>query len=164
MNGNFEHAFKELMENEGGFSNNPDDPGGATMYGITENVAREHGYQGEMRDLSLEQAKQIAREAYWNAVNGDELPNEVDFQVFDAAYNSGPHQAKLWLQMASGAEQDGVVGASTLAHVRAMDSDKLILRFDAFRLLFLAQLKTWPSFGKGWVRRIADNMIRATED
>lgn len=163
MRENFEHAFRELIENERGFSNDPNDPGGATMWGITEVVARKHGYAGEMKDLPQPLAKQISKYEYWDSINGDELPNEIDFQVFDAAYNSGPVQAKRWLQQAVGVTPDGVIGAETLAHVRTMDPDKATMRFDAYRLTFLASLKTWPSFGKGWVNRIAANLIRATE-
>lgn len=147
MKDNFEIAFAALLENEGAYSNNPADPGGETMYGITKRVAVKHGYTGEMRDLPLELAKSIAKAEYWDPVGGDELPALLDFQVFDASYNSGPSVAERWLEQALQPVTD--------------DIDKLIMRFDAYRLLFLRSLPSWPSFGRGWIRRIAKNLLRA---
>lgn len=147
MKDNFETAFAALVENEGAYSNNPADPGGETMYGITKRVAVAHGYAGEMKDLPLELAKSIAKAEYWDAAHGDDLPSPLDFQVFDAAYNSGVERARGWVAQAAEPPTD--------------DVDKLIMRFDAYRLLFLRSLPSWPSFGRGWIRRIAKNLLRA---
>jgi len=144
---NFDDAFTALIGNEGGYSNNPADPGGETMYGVTKRVALKHGYTGAMRDLPLDLAKSIAKAEYWDPVGGDELPDKLDFQVFDASYNSGPERAEHWLGLAQQPATD--------------DPEKLIMRFDARRLLFLDSLPTWPSFGRGWCTRIADNLLRA---
>ena len=65
---NFEKAFDILLSHEGGFVNHPKDPGGATRYGVTQRVAQKQGYQGDMRELSLSEAKRIARAAYWDEV------------------------------------------------------------------------------------------------
>lgn len=148
MKENFDDAFTALIGNEGGYSNNPADPGGETMYGVTKRVAVKHGYAGAMKDLPLELAKSIAKAEYWDPCGCDDLADRVDFQVFDAAYNSGPDRAKEWLQQA----WDPLGG---------LDPEKVIMRFDAYRLLFLDSLPTWPSFGRGWVRRIANNLLRA---
>ena len=147
MKGNFDIAFASLLQNEGAYSNNPLDPGGETMYGITKRVAVKHGYTGEMKDLPLELAKSIAKKEYWDPVAGDDLPTLLDFQVFDASYNSGPERAEKWLGQAEQPWTD--------------DIDKLVMRFDAYRLLFLYSLPSWPSFGRGWTRRIAKNLLRA---
>ena len=146
MTGNFDSAFTALLGNEGGYSNNPVDPGGETMYGITKRVALKHGYTGDMRALPLELAKSIAKAEYWDPIKGDQLPAPLDFQVFDAAYNSGAARASEWLQKAS--EAPGDVAS-------------VVMRFDAYRLLFLDSLPIWPSFGRGWTRRIAENLLRA---
>mgnify|MGYP002715655281 FL=1 len=61
---NFDKAFDILMVHEGGYSNNPRDPGGETMWGITSQVARKHGYMGPMRDLPLTEAKRIAKQLH----------------------------------------------------------------------------------------------------
>lgn len=155
----FDDAFGTLMQNEGGYSNNPADPGGETMFGVTARVARAHGYAGPMRDLPLAIARSIAKAAYWDVCQCDALPARVAFQVFDAAYNGG-HPAQ-WLQQAVGVPADGVVGPQTIAAVKASDPLAVILRFEAARLRYMANLPTWPTFGRGWAHRIADNLQRA---
>ena len=99
---NFDLAFDALLGHEGGYVDNPKDPGGATRWGITERVARANGYTGHMRELPVTTAKQIARREYWDAVKADQLPAQLRYAVFDAAYNSGPTQAIKWLQRALG--------------------------------------------------------------
>ena len=61
---NFERAFEKLLGHEGGFVDHPKDPGGATRYGITQRVARANGYEGDMRNLPISEAKRIARKDY----------------------------------------------------------------------------------------------------
>lgn len=156
----FTDAFTMLLGNEGGYSNNPADPGGETMYGITARVARAHGYEGPMRNLPLLNAQSIAKTEYWDCCRCDELPPAVAFQVFDACYNSGYERAAQWLQQAAGVYVDNHIGPLTVQAVQRADPDKIIMRFDAYRLDFLASLNTWPNFGKGWARRIANNLLK----
>lgn len=157
---NFDDAFVALIGNEGGYSNNAADPGGETMWGVTKSVALENGYTGEMRALSLDRAKEIAKAHYWNPYRCDELSYEVAFQVFDAAYNGG-HPAQ-WLQRAAGVPVDGVLGSVTIAAVNVADQDKIVMRFDADRLEYLAGLgASAHTFGPGWMNRIAANLRRA---
>ena len=155
---NFEQAFDVLLGHEGGFVDHPSDPGGATKWGITAAVARAHGYQGPMQDLPVAVARGIAKIAYWDTVRADLLPAAVRYAVFDAAYHSGPGQAVRWLQRALGVADDGVIGPKTLQAVAAADARALLMRLLSVRLRFLTGLKTWPAFGKGWARRIADLM------
>ena len=155
---NFDQAFDILLKHEGGFSDHPADPGGKTRFGITEAVAREVGYRGDMRELPIDLAKRIYKERYWDAVRADELPEAVRYVVFDAAVNSGPRQAIRWLQRAAGAKDDGIIGPQTLAAVRAADPEQLVRRMLAQRLRFMTGLPNWPAFGRGWARRIADLM------
>ncbi len=154
----FDTAFTTLLKYEGGFSDHAADPGGKTRFGITEAVAREVGYRGDMRELPIDLAKRIYKGRYWEAVRADELPAEVRYAVFDAAVNSGPRQAIRWLQRAAGAKDDGIIGPKTLAAVRAADPERLLRRMLAQRLRFMAGLPNWPTFGRGWARRIADLM------
>ncbi len=158
---NFDKAFDRLLGHEGGFVDHPKDPGGATRWGITQRIARKHGYTGDMRDFPVEEAKRIARAEYWDEVRADEVPDAVRFDLFDGAYHSGPPQAIKWLQRAAGATDDGIIGPKTLAATRAMDPHRLSERYNGHRLRFLTNLKTWPTFSKGWARRIADNLMRA---
>jgi lysozyme family protein len=155
----FDDAFVALIGNEGGYSNSPADPGGETMWGITARVARGWGYQGEMKDLPLDTAKAIARKFYWDPYQCDQFDARVAFQVFDAAYNGG-HPAQ-WLQQAAGVTQDGIIGAITIAAVRALDPLRVVILFNASRIVYYTSLGTWESFGKGWLNRIANNLRRA---
>jgi lysozyme family protein len=155
---NFDTAFDALLKHEGGYSDHAADPGGKTRYGITEAVARRVGYKGDMRELPLELAKRIYLEDYWRAVRADELPAGVRYAVFDAAVNSGPKQAVKWLQRAAGTADDGVIGPKTLAAVNALNADALRARLLAQRLKLMTGLPTWPAFGRGWAKRIADLM------
>lgn len=154
----FDTAFTTLLKHEGGFSDHAADPGGKTRYGITEAVAREAGYRGDMRELPLDLAKRIYKDRYWNAVRADELPEAVRYAVFDAAVNSGPRQAIQWLQRAVGVRDDGIIGPVTLAAVRAADPQVLLRRMLAQRLRFMTGLSNWQAFSRGWARRIADLM------
>lgn len=156
---NFDDAFKRLIGHEGGYSNHPDDPGAETMYGVTAKVARANGYSGEMIDLPLATAKDIYRKSYWDTVRAEELPEAVRFDVFDASVNSGPGQAIRFLQRATGVADDGRIGPLTIRAVKAMDPQLLDKRLNGYRLRFMAELKTWPSFGRGWASRIAKNLI-----
>ena len=152
----FDSAFQLLLSHEGGYVDHPKDPGGATRWGVTERVARAKGYTGDMRNLPVEFAKdQVYRPDYWDAVRADELPAEVRYVVFDAAVNSGVSQSIKWLQLALGVTADGVIGPKTLAAARAQDPSTLRNSLLDVRLQFMAGLATWPTFGKGWTRRIA---------
>jgi len=154
---NFDQAFERLLGHEGAYVNNPKDPGGETMWGVTVDVARQHGYTGPMRDLPIDTAKAIYRKSYWAPVRADELPEGIRFDVFDAAVNHGPSQAAKWLQRAVGTTPDGVIGAVTVGAARAA-GPQLGAHFNAQRLRFYTDLATWPSFGRGWARRVAANL------
>lgn len=155
---NFDSAFHKLLGHEGGFSDHKDDPGGATRWGVTEQVARASGYTGDMRQLPVQLAKDIYRQKYWDAVRADELPAAVRYHVFDAAVNSGVGQSIRWLQRALGVADDGKLGPVTLGKAHTEDPQALVRKLLAQRLRFMTDLKNWPSFSRGWARRIADLM------
>ena len=155
---NFDQAYDLLIKHEGGFSNHPDDKGGATMWGVTEAVARQNGYTGPMKDLTPPFAKIIYRKLYWDAVSAEQLPDEVRYAVFDAAVNSGTGRAIKWLQQAVNEKQDGVIGSMTLRAVRQSIPSVTAARINGIRLTFMTNLPNWPAFGKGWARRIASNL------
>jgi len=153
----FDDAFDKLIGNEGGYSNNSVDPGGETMWGVTARVARANGYQGDMRFMPRDFAKALYEKLYWTAVRAEELPELLRFQVFDAAVNSGDHQAVQWLQRAIGVTDDGIIGPATIA-AAAVHPVRAAIIFDALRTEFLADRPTWPAFGRGWAKRIAANL------
>ena len=152
---NFETAFDLLITHEGGYNNHPDDPGGATMYGVTEVVARAEGYTGPMRELTLDFAKQVYRKRYWDACRCDQMPDTLRYPLFDAAVNSGPGQAIKWLQSAVGVKADGAIGPVTQQAVNMAAPQPTRQKMIGNRLRFMTELANWPSFSKGWARRIA---------
>ena len=160
----FESLFNRLMEHEGGYVNHPSDPGGETMWGVTKRVAQAHGYHGSMRKLPKALAKQITEKSYYKAVKGDQLDRLIAWQLTDAAYNHGNRQAVKFLQRAVGVTADGLIGPRTLAAVAAMDKNDVVLLFNAERIDFYTGLRGWVSFGKGWARRVANNLRFAAVD
>jgi lysozyme family protein len=155
---NFDQAFDALLGNEGGYSNNPKDPGAETMWGVTVAVARAEGYAGAMRDLPRETAKAIYRRRYWEPLRLDSMPDALKFTMFDAAVNSGAKQAIVWLQRAMDVGDDGVLGPLTLDAAQRANGLRLAIKFTAERLDFMTSLPTWGTFSKGWARRIAANL------
>lgn len=155
----FEHAFASIAKIEGGFSDRDKqaDPGGATKYGITERVARAWGYQGDMRELPFDTAKAIAKAWYWTRYQCDQFDPLIAYQVFDAAYNGG--YPVRWLQECVGVKADGIVGAKTIAAVRAADVWKTVALFNGKRIVYLTNLQNWPDNARGWSRRIAHNLL-----
>lgn len=153
---NFTTAFEKLLGHEGGYSDHKDDPGGKTRYGVTEAVAREVGYRGDMRELPLDLAQRIYKDRYWDAVQAEHLPADIRYAVFDAAVNSGVAQAAKWLQRACGVKDDGVIGPQTIRAANALHPEGLKRKMLAQRLRFMATLANWPAFGRGWANRISD--------
>lgn len=154
-------ALARVLRHEGGFSDHPADPGGPTQQGVTQRVydafrARKGQAQRSVRQLEEGELREIYRRQYWDAVRADDLPAGLDYAVFDAAVNSGPAQAVKWLQRAAGVGDDGQVGALTLAAVAAGEPARLAAEVCDRRLAMLRTLRTWPVFGRGWGRRVAD--------
>lgn len=150
----FEDCFTALIANEGGYVNNPADHGGETNFGIS----RRSYPDINIASLTLSQARAIYRRDFWDRLSCESLPPSIRFQVFDAAVNSGAGNAARWLQAAAGVAQDGVIGPVTRSSLSMVDATRLASRFNAARLRFMSNLTTWPQFGRGWARRIADNL------
>lgn len=160
MKKNFAAALKAVLAHEGGFVNHPSDPGGMTNLGCTaavwEKWSGKPATESVMRALTPADVAPIYRKIYWDRINGDELPDGVDYATFDAAINSGPDRAIRWLQTAAGVTADGIIGPKTMQAVNAADRFKLILRINEQRLMFLKLLRHWDTFGKGWGRRVRE--------
>ena len=159
----FDKAFELLIGNEGGYVNNQKDPGGETNWGITKTVAVANGYAGDMRTMPKETAKGIYKKMYWDRLQCDQLPFVVAFQLFDAGVNHGNSQAVKFLQRALSVVDDGVIGAKTIAATNSLDELQIVMLFNAERIEFYASLKTFSTFGKGWVRRVASNLKLAAK-
>lgn len=166
MKSNFESALQAILHHEGGYVNHPADPGGMTNLGVTKRVWEEWvGHpvdEKAMRELTPAQVAPMYKVKYWDKIKGDDLPEGVDYCVFDAAVNSGPGRAAKWLQSCVGVEPDGGIGPKTLAAVTAFDPKELVDDYAKRRLSFLSDLPTWGTFGKGWSRRVAEVQNTAT--
>lgn len=156
----FETVIDRVLSHEGGYVNHPRDPGGETKFGIAK-----RSYPAlDIASLTRENAVAIYKRDFWDAVQGDKLPPAFAFQALDAAVNHGASAAIRWTQQAAGVADDGVFGPVSLAAVRKADPADLVLKFLAIRLEFYTRLSTWPTFGAGWVRRIAGNLRYAAAD
>lgn len=154
----FDRALAAVLKHEGGFVNHPKDPGGATNKGITLGTFRRwlknDATVADLKKITPEQVARIYRLHYWNAIRGDDLPAGLDYAVFDFAVNSGPSRAARYLQGLIGVKADGKIGPATLKAIRTHFSRELIHALCDQRMSFLRRLKTFPTFGKGWTRRV----------
>ena len=165
MRENFEKSLAELLKHEGGYVNHPQDPGGRTNLGVTQAVWEDWidraVTEENMKALTPAKVAPLYRELYWDRIKADKLPSGVDYCVFDAAVNSGVSRAAKWLQTTVGAVADGVIGEQTLKQVLLTNPQMLIDKYAANRLAFLQKLTTWPTFGKGWERRVEEVRVTA---
>ena len=150
----FDTAINRILAHEGGYVNHPSDPGGETNWGISKRSFPDL----DIRHLTREQAITIYREKYWVQVQGDMLPRSLAFQVLDLAINSGVSRAGSMLQRAAGVPEDGVMGPLTMSAIRSFSDSDISQLLIAERLEFYTNLATFPTFGRGWVRRMAKNI------
>ena len=156
----FDDAIERVLSSEGGYVNDPNDPGGETQWGISK-----RSYPGvDIKALTREDAKQIYKRDFWDVVKVAELNDDIAFQVLDFAVNSGGPVAIQYLQRAAGVADDGHLGPVSTAAINDMPMPILILMYLSLRLDFMTKRKNWQYAGKGWAKRIADNMLYAAED
>ena len=157
MNQNFDTCLSMLLKHEGGYVNHPADPGGMTNLGVTKRTYDEfHGTDIDeegMRNLKKSDVEPIYRRNYWDRCRCYDLPSGVDWAVFDFAVNSGTGRAAKALQQAVEAKQDGSIGPITLMKVKDHEVVNIINRIAIYREQFYRSLKTFDTFGKGWIRR-----------
>jgi len=159
MKSNYKIVQPWVLAYEGGYGNHPDDPGGATMEGVTQ---RTYNADRRRRGLSTRpviRLEPFERDAiykiqYWDAIRGDDLPTGIDAAVYDYAVNSGPGRAARELQAVLGVTQDGVIGILTLEAAQAANPFEVIKGLCERRLAFMRRLRHWPTFAKGWTRRV----------
>jgi lysozyme family protein len=166
MRGNFEECLALVLKSEGGFVNNPRDPGGMTNLGVTkvtyEGYVNRHVDEAEMRSLTPDLVAPLYKKMYWDRIKGDDLPVGVDYCLFDLAVNSGVGKAGKLLQMALDLPADGIIGPMTLRALEGRDPEEIVEQVCQERLAFLQSLDTWNTFGKGWGQRVAEVEQHAT--
>jgi lysozyme family protein len=165
---NFEASLTEVLKHEGGWSNHPNDPGGATMRGVTQRVYDAYRVNSgrpkqTVRNISDVELKAIYYQQYFLAVKADNLPAGLDYAVFDYAVNSGPRRAIEHLQEVLGVNVDGLMGNVTVAAANDADPRSTIAKLCDRRMRFLQGLGTWDTFGKGWSRRVSELRAKAID-
>lgn len=160
MKENWDDCFAMVIKSEGGFVNNPKDPGGMTNLGVTrsawEAYLNRKVTEAEMRALTPETVKPFYKAMYWDRIKGDQLPSGIDYAAYDLAVNSGPSRAAKYLQEIAGVPVDGVIGPQSMQAIMACDPKETADAICDMRLDFLKKLPTFDTFGKGWSRRVAE--------
>lgn len=165
---------------EGEFSNDPYDPGGKTKFGITEVVAREYGYTGEMEDLSKEQAQEIYSTLYVKQPGFDkfiDINPAIAHKLIDAGVNVGTTRVTLWLQKALNTfsrngvdynkiKEDGSIGPATINAYKALEITRgktlactLVLKaLDGYQTSHYISLEKYSRFVVGWIDKRVENV------
>ena len=146
----FETFMGWLLPEEGGYVNDPHDPGGETNWGI----AKRYHPDVDIRNLTREGAITIYHTEYWLPLECEQLPPAIAFMVADAGINEGALTAVELLQKALGVGDDGIIGPVTLSAAKAADPTKLLLEIAARRMVRYAEDPNALSFELGWARRL----------
>ena len=157
---NWPQCFALVLKNEGGYVDNTADPGGATNLGCTK--ATWEAWVGhpvtkdDIKALTPNDVMPLYKAKYWDTIKGDDLPEGVDYAVFDFAINSGPSRAAKALQSVLSITVDGQIGPATLRALEAANPREVATAVCEARLAFLQSLSTYATFGKGWSRRVSE--------
>lgn len=160
----FQQIFDRLIGHEGGYVNDPRDPGGETNWGVTKRTAQANGYTGNMKTMTRQQAYEIYYRAFWLRYNCEQMPDAVAYQFFDAAVNHGFGNASRMLQRAVGVLDDGIIGKYSLEAINRNPISDTLMMLNGERLNFYIRLKNFDRYGKGWVNRVAQNLRYGAQD
>ena len=168
MIANWNQCFSHILDVEGDFFWHKDDPGGATMMGITQKTydrwcGRETTVD-ELRSLTVPGIEPIYREYYWHPVSGNLLPGGIDLLMFDLSVHAGwPRAVRMAQSVAGDLKVDGIIGPKTIGRLRAVDPLEFVLGFHDRKMKFYRRLKTWPVFGRGFKNRAEKARRRALD-
>ena len=158
---NFDQAFLITVGHEGGYTANPNDRGNYTPKGVlkgTKYGISALAYPNEdIKNLTVERAKQIYKRDYWDKAKCNSLPNGLRFHVFDVAVNSGVSRAIKTLQQALGVKADGIIGTQTINASLQQNQADVLKKFYDIRVAFYKSLTDFKIFGKGWLNRVEAN-------
>lgn len=157
----YPQAIAFVLKQEGGYTNDPKDPGGPTNWGITIFDARLYwkpsASAADVRAMPLDVARTIYKDKYWAKVSGPALPAGLDLCTFDSAVNSGVGRADKWLAKAIPCTLRPYPDLAKAANMNGPEAQiKAIDRYADTRLAFLHSLRTWSHFGGGWGRRVSE--------
>ena len=154
----FYKAVNFVLKHEGGYSNDTQDPGGETKFGISKRA-----YPNlDIKNLTRDQAIEIYKRDYW-----DRLPKGITESVhgalFDCAVNTGITRAIKLLQSAIKTKPDGEWGSKSSAALAKFSNNEALLRFSTERIMFYTSISTFNLFGSGWVSRVVSSIIEFKE-
>jgi lysozyme family protein len=154
---NFNKCLAIVFTEEGGYTNDPNDPGGPTNFGIT--IADLKEWRGrdvtpdDVKNMTKDEAREIYRSKYWNPMQCGDLPDGLDLEVFDFGVNAGTRTSIKKLQDVLGVKDDGSIGPITMAACKVADPRTVIQGFSARRLDYYRSLAGFAHFGVGWTNR-----------
>lgn len=159
----FSTAVSWVMTWEGGYTNDPSDPGNWTggAVGIGECKGTNFGISAasyptlDIANLTEIEAHVVYARDYWTPIRGDDLPPALAMVTFDGAVNSGVRAASVWLQSVVGASEDGIIGPQTLAAVGKWNGGtrSLCAEVLAQRVVANGNDPNFGTYGLGWSRR-----------
>lgn len=156
----FLKMFTRLIGNEGGYVNNPNDPGGETKFGISK-----RSYPNlDIKNLTVPQAQAIYYHDFWQPINGDSLLDGIAYQLFDFAANSGIQTSIRAYQRALGVADDGHFGPVSIEASKKQSEPDQIMLILAERLEFMTKCKNWKDAGAGWSNRVAKCLRYGAQD
>jgi lysozyme family protein len=146
----FDQVVEHVLEAEGGYVNDPLDPGMETNFGISKRSYPDV----DIKNLTKEKAIEIYRREFWDKLKLEMMPERIRLPFFDCAINQGPGTATVWLQRAVGVKTDGIIGFVTLAQLSVCDIEKVRREFLVRRMRGYIESKGWGRFGPGWSMRL----------
>jgi lysozyme family protein len=146
----FPRCIKHVLAAEGGYVNDPNDPGGETKFGISKRSYPDL----DIQLITQDQAIALYERDFWTPIQGDALPAGLDLLILDHGINAGTKPAVRLLQGLTGAPADGIMGPITLASISGQDTESLITRFSTARLAYYESLSGWRYYAAGWRRRV----------
>lgn len=162
----FDKALKYVLSREGGYTDDPQDPGGPTYKGITlgdlaawRRVPLTDNSRAmlvnQLKSLTEDEITEIYKSMYWDRAACEQLPGGLNLMHFDAAVNQGVTGANRMLQEAVGARVDGIFGPETKAKAEDCDVRATLARYRDLREARYKRTSTFARFGRGWLNRLA---------
>lgn len=155
----FDKAIDFVLSHEGGYSNDPNDPGGETRWGISK---RSHP-ELDIANLTREQAVLLYKTDYWDKCRCGEMPFPIALLVMDSSVNQGPDAAIRMLQASLDVNVDGKLGPVTIGAIQRAAISRLLCEFVAERAFRYAINPNVRRYGRGWFARLASCHQSANE-
>lgn len=155
----FNKAVNIVFDHEGFYSDDSNDSGGETKFGISQKAYPDL----DIKNLTKKHAKFLYEQDYWNSCKCLGLPKTLRLVVFDCAVNQGVHFASKALQKACGAYPDGKIGPMTIERVNLHDEGLVLEKFILLRLDRYMGNSQFERYGKGWLRRLLKVAIQTKE-